>query len=208
MLLFPFLIHAQVRTHLGVNLTSLPLQTLDLRADFELAKNFALQIGSGFRYQQHSVDQPPRLSVLNNYIQLKNTSAFLSVGGRIFNRIGLYDYPYMSFDVTGVYFDESIKTYDDVSNSIIPMEVSGFRLGASATLGFVIRITPRLFTDLGLQFGYAKPREELVSYFFPGMGYSTYGYGILGVRGGHINPVVSLKYNIVQDRRQRLHQRD
>jgi hypothetical protein len=204
LLLFPTLLFAQVRTHVGVNLGSLPLQALELRVDMEVAKHFALQIHTGFRSQNHDTDQPPRLGALATYVQPRNQSLFFSLGGRVFNRVGDYDYPYLALDAVGIYYNDKVQRYNHADRSVVTEETQGFRLGGTMTLGFVLRISERLHSDLALQMGYTKPREDVLAYYFPGMGYSTYGLGIIGVRGGHVQPVISLKYNIVQDRRQRI----
>lgn len=210
LLVIPLHIFGQKKIHLGVNLTPLLINTIDLSGEIQISNFLAVQGRMGGRFQQQKELDSPRLSFLSDYTQKKNQAAFLSLGARFFNLVPTeYEYPYIAFDFIGVYYSETILDVAATGSGISIFEdVNGIRAGVSFTLGFVWRLSNRLYLDMGLQLGYASPRKEINSYFFPGLGYSTFGIGVLSIKGGHIQPLISLKYNIFKDKRQRIREMD
>lgn len=204
-LLLPALCFSQLRTHVGINLPAMLMGTLDLRSEIQLAPKFSLQLGSAIRHQNNELRSEPRIRALANYVNLFNQSFSISVGGRLYEQdLSDYQYPFIAFDLTGIYYREwYVNSGPGGSNQ--KTEARDFRIGGTATIGFVVRITEYINADLGIQFGYSPPREDLLAYYYPGMGYMTYGLGALGVKGGHIQPLISFRYNIIRDKRQRLH---
>lgn len=205
-LLLPALCFSQLRTHVGLNLPAALMGTLDLRSEIQLAPKFSLQLGTALRHQNNEFRSEPRIRALANYVNLFNQSISLSVGGRLYEQdLSDYQYPFIAFDLTGIYYRE---WYLDagLGGSNQKKQATDFRIGGTATIGFVVRITEYINADLGIQFGYSPPRKDLLAYYYPGMGYMTYGLGALGVRGGHIQPLISFRYNIIRDKRQRIHE--
>ncbi len=200
--LIPVFSAAQKKSYLGINVTPLVINTVDMRYERQVAKHFALQAGAGFRFQNRDSSVIPPFGFLKNYVELHNYGAFLSAGGRVFDRNST-EYPYIAFDLIGAYFDEKIQS-DDGNGGTRVWNASGLKTGGTLTIGFVTELFDRVHLDVALQFGYAPPRDDLNAYYLPGMGYSTYGLGIIGVRGGHLQPIVNLKYNLVKDPRQRI----
>ncbi len=191
---------------MGINAPAFLLGTLDLRSEIQLAPKFSLQLGSSFRYQDNQQRKEPRIKALSNYVELLNQGISLSVGGRLYEQdLSDYQYPFIAFDLTGVYYREKYLTEAPGGGGLTEQEVSGLRLAATATIGFVLRVSDYINMDLGIQFGYSPPREDLLAYYYPGVGYMTFGLGALGVKGGHIQPVFSIRYNIIRDKRQRIH---
>jgi hypothetical protein len=210
LLVIPTLIFGQYKIYLGINISPLIINTIDLNGEIQLSSFLALQAKTGTRFQNHESTDPPGLKFLSDYIQRKNKAAFLSLGVRLFNLTPTeYEYPYIAFDVVGIYYSETILDTDASTGGIsIFRDVNGFRIGGSFTLGFVWRLSDRIHLDLGLQLGYAPQRKEINAYYFPGLGYSTFGIGVLSIKGGHIQPLISLKYNIFKDKRQRIREMD
>ncbi|MEO1805480.1 MAG: DUF3575 domain-containing protein [Bacteroidota bacterium] len=203
----------QVRTHLGMNIPALLMGTLDLQAEMALASKLSLHLGSAIRVDgQNSVD-PTAGSFLRDYTHIRDRSMSLSVGIRLFDEsASYYQYPYMTFSAVGVYYEDLVQYVDPQDNtSLIIGDFQGVKLGGTATIGVVVIITDHITLDLAAQMGYIRPRTDIpsfVPYYFPGMGYSTFGLGVLGVEGGHIQPIISLRYNIVRDKRQRIHDKE
>ncbi|MDX2245391.1 MAG: hypothetical protein SF052_01340 [Bacteroidia bacterium] len=207
LLLLPFCIYAQPKTDLGVNLAALMMGTGDVRADIHLTPGVALQLGAGVRNQnRNSEGKAPSFQALGDFIQQKNRAAYFSVGSRLTNpQEDVYEYPYMGFHLTGVWYQENLLPEDPLNgNPAVVHSTSGFKLGISTTIGFSLRLTSTLYADLAVQMGYSKPREDLLAYYLPGLGYSTFGYGYIGVKGGHLQPVITLRYTIIKDRRMRI----
>ncbi|MEZ4850424.1 MAG: DUF3575 domain-containing protein [Bacteroidia bacterium] len=201
-LVVPIFVLAQPKTDLGINVTPLAVGTVDFQGGMKLNPSFWLQFSGGFRAQSKKSSDPLRTRFLESYSQLKNYGAFLSIGGRLVNPLeDEYEFPFIGFHLTGVYYNETL-TPDDPSGGLPPRNVQGIKLGLSTTIGFSLRINPRLYADLAIQMGYSKPRNDLLAYYLPGMGYSTFGYGFIGVKGGHIQPIIAFKYTIVRDRRE------
>ena len=200
--LIPIFSAAQKKSYLGINVTPLVINTVDARYERQVGKHFALQAGTGFRLQNRDSSVIPPFGFLKSFVELHNYGAFLSGGVRVFDRNST-EYPYVAFDLIGAYFDEKIQS-DDGSGGTRVWSASGLKAGGTLTIGFVTELLSRVHLDVALQFGYAPPRDDLNAYYLPGMGYSTYGLGIIGVRGGHLQPIVNLKYNLVKDPRQRI----
>ena len=86
---------AQIRTDVGVNLTPLVLNSLDIQAEWQLQPTFSLVARTGLRYQTQEPDQPVSISPLAEYMQPRNMGSYLSIEGRFFNReVNEYQYPF------------------------------------------------------------------------------------------------------------------
>lgn len=206
LLLLPFCIHAQPKTDLGVNMAALMMGTGDIRATMQMTPGISLELGAGVRNQNRNREGvAPGFQALGDFIQQKNRAAYFSVGGRLINpHEDVYEYPYMGFHLTGVWYQENLLPEDPLHGNPASVSTSGFKLGASTTIGFSLRISNILYIDLAAQMGYSKPRKDLLAYYLPGLGFSTFGYGYIGVRGGHLQPVITLRYTIIKDRRMRI----
>lgn len=200
--LIPVVVVAQKKSYLGINVTPLIINTLDIRYEHQIGRNFAFQAGAGARLQNRDSSGIPPFGFLKNFVEMHNYGAYLSVGGRIFDRNST-EYPYLALDVIGTYFDETIQG-DDGNGGIAIWDANGVKMGGSITVGFVTELLSRVHMDVALQFGYTPPRKDLNAYYLPGFGYSTYGLGIIGVKGGHLQPIVNLKYDLFKDPRQRI----
>lgn len=200
----PAVVFAQKSTYLGINLASLATQSAEVRSEFQISRILSLQAATGFRFQQRDPGQKTFFQGLNPYIQQKNNALFFSGGMRIYEAVsGRYDYPFFAAEASLIYFsDEFLST--DASGSRVVVRSEGWRTSFTGAMGFVIRLGARTDLDLALQMGYAPPRRDLLSYYFPGTGYSTFGYAVVGFRGGHIQPQITLKYQIVRSRRDRI----
>ncbi len=198
-------LYGQIRTDVGVNLTPLLLNSLDVQAEWQLAETFSLVANTGLRYQTQEPDQMPTIGVLREYMQPRNFGSYLAVSGRFFDReVNEYQYPFIQFGVVGSYYRESVLR-DPNRGFTSRTTVQGLRLGITSTIGFVIRLTERANLDLALQMGYTQPREDLLVYYTPGLGYTTYGIDAVSIKGAHITPMLTFKYNILQSKRQRIH---
>ncbi|MDX2285660.1 MAG: DUF3575 domain-containing protein [Bacteroidia bacterium] len=204
LILIPAFVYGQRQAHLSLNLAPLIMGTGELRGEWQLANSLSFEAALGMRWQGTQLSEP-QLGALSQYIQPKNRGGFMSAGFRTFTKAANpYQYPFFAFNLTGVYYDEEIIVPDYTTGTYQIEAASGVRLGGSATLGFNLWISNRLNMDLALQMGYSKPREDLLAYYYPGMGYSTFGYGIIGVKGGHVQPVIALRYVIREDPRDKL----
>ena len=111
----------------------------------------------------------------------------------------------MSFALTGLHLREEVLQPAQNGNDPELVIYQGWKIGASMTIGFTIRLRSRLHVDLAMQMGYSPPREELLQYYYPGLGFSIYSPSAWGFRGGHLQPLIALKYSLIQDRRERLY---
>lgn len=189
---------AQESTWLGIQLTPLAIGTLDLHLERHLTPTASLHIGAGFRSQQ--IDRrEPRVKLLSDFSNLGNTAAYSSLALRLANPETGTDYPYVQFGLTGIWYQDQYLTI------LGEQRISqGVGWGPSATIGYLIHVDDRWKFDLGLQMGYSAPRQDLLAYYYPGLGYSTFGPGRYGVKGGHVQPVVVLTYKIIQSKRERI----
>ncbi len=189
----------QLGTHIGINAAPLAIGTLDIHAEERLSNTISLHLGAGFR--THEADRrEPRLRILQDFYHLSNTATYLSIGIRLFNPETGIDYPYVQFSMTSAWYSDKF-----LSASGQEEWSRAFTWGNSATIGYVINVDQRWQIDLGLQMGYSPPRRDLLSYYLPGLGYSTFGLGQYGVNGGHVQPVATIKYKIRVSKRERLH---
>lgn len=203
--LFPLALFAQPRTYVGLNVAPLAVGTFDLRIERQMDPGVNLQIGAGFRASVRDTNESAFFPALNRFSALRNRGGFLSLGLRVFEQ-NPYEFPYASVDVIAAYYREQVYAGSGLST-----EIQGFDLGATLTLGFVFRLFPRMFADLGLQGGYMTPRRQLPTppdYYVPGAGYSTFGFDLLSIRGLHLQPVLTLKYNLVRDRRDLIREKE
>ncbi|MEZ4772641.1 MAG: hypothetical protein R3D00_05605 [Bacteroidia bacterium] len=206
LLLLPFYTIAQPKTDLGVNIAALMMGTGDVRANMQMTPGISLELGAGVRNQNRNREGvAPGFHALSDFVQQKNRAAYFSAGGRLTNPSeNDYEYPYMGFHLIGVWYQENLLPEDPLNSNPALKSVSGFKLGVSTTIGFSLRISSVLYIDLAAQMGYSKPRKDLLAYYLPGLGFSTFGYGYIGVRGGHLQPVITLRYTIIKDRRMRI----
>ncbi len=203
--LLPTLSFAQRNSYIGINLSPLLVNTLELRFEYQINRRLSFQLATGGRYQSVAINETPRIAPLEDYLQPENKAIFISMGMR-FSGPQISDFPYISFDITHVHYWEEIVPRVSGGHPQLST-VNDTKLGVTATIGMVSRITPRIFLDVGIQFGYATPRSDLLAYYFPGMGYTTFGFSKWGVEGGHFQPILTLKYNLVKNRRLQLRKR-
>ena len=202
-MILPQPLAAQGGTHVGLQVTPLAIGTMDLQAEQRLTNTVSLVFNTGFRTQQ--IDRrEPRVRLLSDFSNQSNSAAFMGIGVRLFNPETGVDYPYVQFNLTGLWYKDS---YLDRPSGH-PKVSQGIAWGPSATIGYLINIDLHWQIDLGLQMGYSVPRQDLLAYYYPGLGYSTFGLGKYGVVGGHVQPVVTVKYKIRLDRRERLYETD
>ncbi|MEL6649486.1 MAG: hypothetical protein AAFQ87_01650 [Bacteroidota bacterium] len=205
--LIPLYLWAQERTFVGLNLAPLLINTVDIQAERQLSPVFNLQLAAGFRVQRVGLENTPRVSLLQNYINVANDGLFLSVGGRLFNdSANPYEYPYIALNLNTNWYRDRVYQ-DQLPNPAIE-SYQGWKLGGTFTLGFVIYVMKRVYVDLGLQLAYSPMREDMLSYYLGGMGYTTFGANRFSLEGAHFQPVITLKYEIVQDRRARLREKE
>ncbi|MEO0469321.1 MAG: hypothetical protein AAF206_06870 [Bacteroidota bacterium] len=208
-LLPPLLSTGQNNTFVGLNLAPLILNTLDLRFEQEIYPFASVQAGFGIRNQRLGDDTFNRISFLRNYVQRRNGGGYLSVGGRIFSKAdNRYQYPYIGLDFIASYYNENVFVNNPNFSPVGFRDVNAVKFGTSVTIGFVLWINDRLYVDAGIQMGYSTARRDILTYYLPGLGYSTFGAGRYGVRGGHVQPILRFKYNLFPDRRTRIREKD
>jgi len=167
----------------------------------------ALQVGTGFRLQSRSGEDPVSPRFLSGYIAEKNKAAYLSIGTRFSNPVE-WDYPYIAFEIVGAYFNEIIipPTPNIGHSHPVARSVKDVKIGINANIGFMLRLANKLYLDLGVEMGYSPPRpkHDVLAYYLPGMGASTFGLGRVGVDGGHFQPTLAIKYLIKKDKKIRI----
>lgn len=196
--MLPCWLLAQKGTYVGLQSTPLAIGTLDLMAEERIANTASLVAGAGFRTQRFD-RREPRVRLLSDFSTQTNTAAYFSAAIRLFNPETGVDYPYVQFGLTGLWYRDRYLSPQGEKIS------TGINWGASTVIGYLINIDQRWQVDLGLQMGYSPPREDLLAYYYPGLGYSTFGLGRYGVVGGHVQPMVALKYKIRLSEREKLH---
>lgn len=203
-----YTLSAQIRTDVGVNLTPLLLNSLDVQAEWQVLRTFSIVGQTGLRYQTQAIDQPPRIGPLAEFMQPRNVGAYVGLAGRWFNpEVNEYQYPFVQLGFMASYYDEELLRIDG-NGEFYRQAAAGVQFGITSTIGFVIRLTERANLDLALQMGYAPPREDVQIYYTAGMGYTTYGVDAISIPGAHLQPMITFKYNIQQSRRQRIYQQD
>lgn len=185
-------------TFLGLQVTPIGIGTVDIHLEERLSNTISIHLGTGFRTQRLD-RRDPGVRILSDFSTLSNTGAYTSIGIRLFNPETGPDYPYVQFGMTAIWYRD--RYLDNLGTTIVAKEITW---GSSATIGYVINFNTRWQLDLGLQMGYSPPRTDLLAYYYPGLGYSTFGLGRYGVVGGHVQPVVTLKYKIRLGKRERL----
>ena len=186
---------------LGINVAPWLVNTLDIRGEYQVTSFLAIEAAGGFRIQGRDIDQTPRIAPLKDYIQPKNQAAFLSLGLRIFSPSS-GNYPYISWQMSAIRYDEDI--FPRNSTAAQPVNVVENIWATTLTIGFVNSLSPRWDLDVGIQFGFSPPRDDLLAYYYPGVGYTSFGFGRWGIEGGHFQPVVTFKYNLVKNKRWRI----
>ena len=203
--LIPLFLYGQKSLQLGLNVTPLVMNTLEARGELVLSQNVSLQGAAGVRAHKRNESALIQVQALQGYVQERNQAAFVSLGGKLFNsEDNPYEVPFIGLALTMGYYRDEILESEPVPGPPVRRVSEGFQLGVSANIGFSIRLNSRLNMDLAMQMGYSPPRKDLLQYYSPGVGYSTYGPGVLGVRGGHLQPQITLKYIVVKDKRQRI----
>ena len=195
---------AQVRTDLGVNVTPLLLNSLDLQAEWQLTSTFSLVANTGIRHQTLGDDQQAPIRVLSTYVHPRNTGGYLAVSGRFFNKeVNEYQFPFVQFGFVGAYSTETLLKLNDVGD-YEKVPARHFQFGITTTIGVTLKMSERAHADLALQMGFTQAREDINLYYTPGLGYTTYGIDAISIRGAHLQPMIVFKYNILQDKRQRI----
>lgn len=196
--LLPILCLGQKKTTLGLNVLPLAVNAVEVKMERFLLHNLSVQVGTGFRVQNRNLEDVDKVLLLDRFIHEKNANAFLSTGFRLFDP-SLNEYPYMGLQVTGFYFDE---TYQHTDQEFI--QNKGLGWGFTFNLGYLFHIGKRLSLDLGMQIGYAPPRNKPEFYYYPGIGYTTLGLDVIGYKGGHIQPLFMVNYTLVRDPRSKM----
>ncbi|MEM6804940.1 MAG: hypothetical protein AAF696_26315 [Bacteroidota bacterium] len=205
--LFPCISICQDQTLVGLNLSPLLINTVDIQFERHVMPSIALQLGTGFRLQSRSGEDPVSPGFLSDYIALRNRGAYLSLGAR-FSTPDEWDYPYIAFEVVTSYFNENIVPPPPGPGlpSMPPRHVKDFKVGVNANIGFMLRVANKLYLDVGIEMGYTspRPRHDVLAYYLPGMGISTFGLGRVGVEGGYFQPTLAVKYLLKRDKRIRI----
>ena len=188
--------------YVGVNVAPLLVNTMDVRFEYPVSNAWALEAGLGFRRQSRGINETPRIAPLKDYIQPKNQAAFLLIGARVFTQNSI-NYPYIAFNFSMIRYEENIFPRNSTASQ--PVNVTDNIWATTLTVGLVSKLAPRWDLDVGIQFGYSPPREDLLAYYYPGAGYTSFGFGKWGVEGGHFQPVVTFKYNLAKNKRLRLY---
>jgi len=151
----------------------------------------------GGRYQNRENKQGDVfLSALGDYIDIKNTGAFVTVGVQAYDSKA-NESPYFGLSFVSSYYNERVITGFDPDQVPIIEDVSGVSLGVTGEVGLRLKIAKgKLLMNLGLQLGYIPVRKDILSYYTGGAGFSTFGFGILSVRGLHAQPTLTFSYNI------------
>lgn len=183
---------------MGLQATPLGIGTLDIHLEERISNTVSIHLGTGFRTQRLD-RRDPAVRILSDFYTQSNTGAYTSLGIRLFNPETGVDYPYVQFGMTAIWYRD--QWIDDLGQSVISKDITW---GPSATIGYIINFNTRWQLDLGLQMGYSPPRRDLLAYYYPGLGYSTFGLGRYGVVGGHAQPVITLKYKIRRSKREKL----
>lgn len=205
LLALPLCLYSQKRTYLGLNVSSFVFQGLDIRAERHINRSTSLHLGLGMRFQSRDVGERLRFAALQGYVQPKNNAVSLLAGIRFFNLPERgQEFPYLELDLIGVYFDETLEVFDNRGNITGTKDIDGLNLGISATFGYVVWLGSRFRMDIGLQLGFSKPRDEPLAYYYPLMGFTTFGFNQIGIEGGHLQPVINFKYLLIQDKRDRI----
>lgn len=204
----PLLGIGQRRTYLGLNLAPLVMGTADLRLETMLHPKVSLQLAGGARWQGRVNGDTNSLGFLGDYTAQRNRAVFLGVGARFVHQDPLdYEYPFMAIDLTGMYLHDDYLARDP-QGQLTAMETKGFHWGASFSMGFVLRLAENLRLDLAGQMAYSPARPEFLAYYLPNVGYTTFGYSYIGAKSFHLQPIVTLKYNIIKGQRQRIREVD
>jgi len=201
LLLLPITTWGQKNMYLGINVAPWLVNTLDIRGEYQVTSFLAVEAAGGFRIQGRDIGQTPRIAPLKDYIQPKNRAAFFSMGLRIFSA-STGNYPYISWQLSTLRYDEDIVPRNSTGTQ--PVNVVENIWATTLTVGFVSTLSPRWDLDVGIQFGFSPPRDDLLAYYYPGVGYTSFGFGKWGVEGGHFQPVVTLKYNLIKNKRWRI----
>jgi len=205
--LLPCLLYSQDQTLVGLNLSPLLINTVDIQLERHIMPNMAIQLGTGFRLQSRDGSDPVSPGFLSDYVALRNRAAYGSIGVR-FARPDEWDYPYIAFEVVTAYFNELIvpPPPGDGLPGMPPRNVKDFKVGVNANIGFMLRLADKLYLDMGIEMGYASPRpkHDVLAYYLPGMGISTFGLGRIGVDGGYFQPTLAIKYLLKEDKRIRI----
>lgn len=198
LLMLPALCLGQKKTTLGLNLAPLVVNGVDVKLEKHVLHNLSLQVGAGFRVQNRSLQDVEKVRLLDRFIHERNASAFISTGFRVFDP-SLNEYPYVGIQVTGIYYNETYKHTDQEF-----IQNKGLGWGFTFNLGYLFKLGKRLSLDLGMQIGYAPPRNDPKFYYYSGIGYTTRGLDVIGYEGGHIQPVLMVKYTILRDPRSKI----
>lgn len=212
-LLFFYSSYAQNRLYLGINIPSLIFGTLDFQSEYQIRSGLAIQMGLGLRAQGREVGEKLSFPALQGYIEPKNRAISFSVGTRIFNPPNYRyerEYPFILVHFVGSYYNETIEIEDQINNGFKTREVSGLKWGVALGVGYHVWLSKRIYLDIGLQLAYSSARsnrsgeETVLAYYIPQLGFTTFGLNRIGFEGGHIRPVLTLKYYLIQNKRDRI----
>lgn len=211
-LFLPLFAHAQYSTYVGLNFTPLIIRTAEFHYEKRVSEHISLEGRTGIRLQNRdTADLDLLMPALKSYIGTHNFATFVAAGARFYNW-DQWDYPYIAIHVIGTYYNEENVLRDYINPaSYILSKTSGMRFGLSGTMGMVLNLPWRFKLDLAGQMTLHRPRTvrgtDPYNYFLAGMGYNTYATSF-EIPPLLFQPVVTLKYDLSQNKRDQLHNQD
>jgi len=208
----PLTSFAQYSTYVGLNFTPLIIKTYEAHLEKRVTKSASLEVGTGFRLQNRELNGELILPAMKSYVAKRNFGAFVTVGGRIYNW-DKYEYPYFGLHLIASYYNEDIVfARADSAGVVYDIRPSkGVSFGVSGVLGMVLNLPGRFKLDIAGQMTYHKVRDRAKdappNYYLAGMGYNTYATSF-EIPSLLFQPVVTLKYDIVKNRRDELRKQE
>ncbi len=215
--ILPYNLYGQNRLFIGANFPSLIFGTLEIKSEYQFKRNLALQVGLGLRAQGREIGEKLSFAALQGYIEPRNRAVSLSIGTRIFNPPDYRyerEFPFIQVDFIGSYYNETIEISDPNTNNLFTKDVSGLKWGVAFQVGYHAWLFNRFYLDIALQLGYSKARsnkageETVLAYYLPNLGFTTFGLNRIGFEGGHILPVINVKYYLIQNKRDKIRDMD
>ncbi|MFN0201956.1 MAG: DUF3575 domain-containing protein [Bacteroidia bacterium] len=193
-------LYAQLKSNrysIGINLTPLILQTVDIRVAKAIHQNLTVEAALGFRHQTRE-NIWEGYPLLSDYVHFKNNSQFAMLSFKFCDRY--YDeYPYLALNTTFLrlneYFADSL---DNATQTIYEYKSNkSYNWGISASVGYVFHLKSQLYLDASVQLGYASPKNHPEQYYLPSVGYSMYGTAdLFSIKGLMLQPNLVLKYRL------------
>lgn len=196
----PQLVFCQYSRYVGINFTPTVLKTYEFRYEQRIRPGISLEGGIATRIQNRELGKDLLVGAFEPYVAKHNFGIGAAAGVRLYNW-DEYEYPYWNVMLTTAYFNEGIVIEDTLGAPISVDKQQGMRLGLTSTLGMVLNLPGQFKLDVGIQAGYTPPRKAPpLNYYLPAFGYNTYGGALLAIPGLHLQPVLTLKYDLVRDK--------